>query len=410
MNTNKLWSRDFTIITTGSVISMLGNALAGFAVSLFVLDFTKSTSLYAVYIFLYNLPQIAAPIIAGPLMDRFSRRRTIYLLDFLSALLYLLMGISIYYQFFNFGILAVMTLIIGTINSSYRVAFESFYPMLIQEGFYSKAYSVSSTLDTLSTVMIPVATFLYKTIGITPLLFANAASFFLAALFEVQISDVESLKELSGEERYSIKTYLTDSKEGFRYLLSEKGLLRIAIFFTFLACSGNAASVITLPWFRETYHNGEYIYMSVWGFMVVGRVVGGFIHYNMKLPASKKYAIALCVYIISNILEGCYLFTPLAVMRICCFSIGILNTTSYTIRISSTQSYVPDNIKGRFNGAFFTMTTIGSLVGSLSSGVAVNFLSMRNTIGLFMLVTVTAAFIIIGGGKKDIVPIYNRNT
>ena len=33
-----LWTRDFTIITLGSVVSMLGSVLAGFAMSLLVLD------------------------------------------------------------------------------------------------------------------------------------------------------------------------------------------------------------------------------------------------------------------------------------------------------------------------------------------------------------------------------------
>lgn len=410
MNTNKLWTKDFTIITLGSVISMLGNSLAGFAVSLFVLDYTNKPALYAVYMFLYTLPQIAAPLIAGPLMDHFSRRRTIYLLDFLSSLLYLLMGCAIYINFFNFGLLAIMTLIIGTINSAYQVAFESFYPMLISEGYYSKAYSVSSTLDTLSTVMIPVSTFLYKSFGIFPLLLANAASFLVAALFEVQISDVEAKKGNLSKESYNIRAYLTDSKEGFQYLLSERGLLRIAIFFTFLAFSGCASSVITLPWFRETYHDGEYIYMSVWVFMVIGRVLGGVIHYNKKMPASKKYIIAFVVYIISNTLEGCYLYTPLSVMRVCCFFIGILGTTSYNIRISATQTYIPDEMKGRYNGAFFTMNTGGALIGELLAGLAITYIPMRTSISLFMGVTVIAAFVIIGGGKQQIEPIYNRNT
>ena len=39
---NRLWTRDFTIITLGSVISMLGNDAAGFAMSLLVLDYTGS--------------------------------------------------------------------------------------------------------------------------------------------------------------------------------------------------------------------------------------------------------------------------------------------------------------------------------------------------------------------------------
>ena len=37
---NKLWTRDFSIITIGSIISMLGNAVSGFAIGLVVLDYT----------------------------------------------------------------------------------------------------------------------------------------------------------------------------------------------------------------------------------------------------------------------------------------------------------------------------------------------------------------------------------
>ena len=50
---NRLWTRDFTIITLGSVISMLGNDAAGFAMSLLVLDYTGSSFYYAVYLAVY---------------------------------------------------------------------------------------------------------------------------------------------------------------------------------------------------------------------------------------------------------------------------------------------------------------------------------------------------------------------
>ena len=41
MDKNTLWTRDFTIITLGSVVSMIGNSLSGFAMSLMVLDYTS---------------------------------------------------------------------------------------------------------------------------------------------------------------------------------------------------------------------------------------------------------------------------------------------------------------------------------------------------------------------------------
>ena len=162
---NRLWTKNYTIITIGSVVSMLGNSMAGFAMSLFVLDYTQSPLYYAIYMFLYTLPQIAAPVLAGPLMDRFSRRRTIYMLDFASTAIYALLAGLMHLGLFSFWAFASITFIIGTIHSAYTVAFESFYPMLVSEGNYIKAYSVLSTLETLVLVMIPVSTFLYKTVG-----------------------------------------------------------------------------------------------------------------------------------------------------------------------------------------------------------------------------------------------------
>ena len=49
---NRLWTKNYTIITIGSVVSMLGNSMAGFAMSLFVLDYTQSPLYYAIYMVL----------------------------------------------------------------------------------------------------------------------------------------------------------------------------------------------------------------------------------------------------------------------------------------------------------------------------------------------------------------------
>lgn len=401
-----LWTGDFTTLILGSVVSMLGNSMTGFAISLFILDYTGLPFYYALYVFLYTLPQITAPLLAGPLMDRFSRRRTIYLLDFTSSAIYLIAAVLVGTGRFNFAALAALTFVSGTINSTYLVAFDSFFPMLVTRGNYSKAYSVSSTLYELALVMIPVAAFLYNTFGITPILLANAVCFLAAALFEVRISDVERL-DGNGREGYSARRYLADSQDGFRYLTSEKGLLLIAAYFAFSFLGSGASLVIVLPWFRSTFENGEYIYMSVVGFSVLGRAIGGLLHYKWKLPARRKFAIALGGYITISAIEGAYLYTPLWVMRLLCFLAGIGGVTSYTIRVSSTQAYVPNELRGRFNGAFLMVTTAGSLLGELLGGAAVTVMPMRAALSLFMSLVVLAALVFICGGRKYIQPIYN---
>ncbi|MEG1809855.1 MAG: MFS transporter, partial [Oscillospiraceae bacterium] len=59
----KLWTKDFTIITLGTVVSMLGNAISGFAIGLLVLDYSGSVFLYTLFLVAYNLPKIVMPII-----------------------------------------------------------------------------------------------------------------------------------------------------------------------------------------------------------------------------------------------------------------------------------------------------------------------------------------------------------
>lgn len=387
---------------------MIGNALASFAMSLFVLDYTGSTLYYAVYLFLYTLPQIMAPAIAGPIMDRFSRRRTIYFLDFATAALYLFLAAAVKFEFMSFGVFAVAVFLSGTIYSSYLVAYESFFPMLISEGNFSAGYSIASVLETASTVMVVVSTYIYNAVGLFPIMVINASCFLVAALFEMNISDVEKAMGFRSESRYSVRKFVDDTKEGVRYLVSEKGLFYITVYFICCYFVGGVTQVITLPWFRGSYENGEYVYMSVWGFMVVGRVIGGLLHYKFNLPDRYKFLIALFVYVSIDAIEGVYLFLPLEIMRILCFLDGILGVTSYNIRISATQSYVPNERKGRFNGAFIMLTTIGTLLGQLAAGIMSEVMLPRAVIVITMAAGIIAALTIIGGHRKDVEIIYNR--
>lgn len=404
---NPLWTKNFTIITVGTVVSMLGNAIAGFALGLLVLDYTGSTFLYALYMVMYNLPKVIAPTLAGPFVDKFSRRKTIYMLDFTSAVLYGGFAWLIITGHFNYGFLIGGCLILGTIDSIYQVAYDSFYPMLISEGNYTKAYSIQSTLESLAMFMVPVSAFLYNAIGIAPLFLINMASFFLAAVMETQIHKEETYIKKE-EEEFGLAQYKKTFVEGVAYLKKERGLLAVTLYFMVSFFSSGAFSTIVLPYFKLNFENGEYVYMFTMGWLMVGRLLGGALHYRLKYPVDKKYVIALVVYIATAVIDGVVLYLPIKLMMAFCFIEGILGVTSYNIRISATQSYVPDERKGRFNGIFQMATTVGLLLGQFFSGVFTLFLPERSVFSGFMLLSLLAAVVIIGGNKKYVENIYNR--
>lgn len=407
-----LWTRDFTIITVGTVISMLGNAIGGFAMSLMVLDISKSTLLYAVYLAMFTIPQLIMPLFSGAILDRYSRKRTIYTLDFISAGMHIAMAAILATGWFSFPVFALFCFAIGSIESIYMVAYDSFYPLLVTEGNYQKAYSIQSILDTVSMVMVPVSAFLYKGIGIAPLLAANGVCFFAAAVMETRIRTderyIEAQKATAIEGAGKARQMLADMKEGFRYLAGERGLLAVTLYFAVIFTTGGIENVITLPYFKNTFTNGEYIYMMVWGCAVVGRTIGGGIHYKTAIPSEKRYTLALALYIFNSLAEGFYLFFRIPVMMVMCFMVGIGGVTTYTIRISATQSYVPDEKKGRFNGAFNMMSMLGALLGEAIGGLASEVVGERTIIMVAMLIQAVLAVIIIGGNKEAVSNIYNR--
>ena len=409
-NTNPLWTRDFTIITLGSVVSMVGNSLSGFAMSLMVLDYTSSSLFYAIYIMVFTLPQLIVPVFSGAILDRFSRKKTIYTLDYISSLLYLAVGLLLFNGWFNYPLFALFVFILGSIQSIYQVAYQSFYPMLISEGNFSKAYSVASMLESVTVFIVPVSTLVYNVFGIGPLMLANALCFFIAATVETRIKTEEKYvaDQKATEEKNKIHQMLSDTKKGFEYLWQEKGLFFIALYFLFSSISGGASNVIYLPYMKANFAHGEYYYLLFGGFMMLGRVITSSWHYRNKLPVNKKFLITFIVYTTLSLINGALLYLPLTIMFILGFIQGCMGVTSYTIRISATQSYVPDEKKGRFNGAFNMLSVLGCLIGEGIAGVLSELMDMRLVVVLVEVVVFASAVLIMGGGRKSVAPIYNR--
>lgn len=400
-----LWTKNFTILSLGTVVSTLGNAVSGFAISLLVLDYTGSTLLYAIFSVMYNLPKVIMPFLAGPYLDRFSRAKTIYTLDFISAALYLIIFAILKLNLFNYVTLLILCLIIGSVDSIYQVAYDSLYPMLITPGFATKAYSVSSMIYPLASVMVLAAAWCYEHTGLEILFLFNSVTFLIAAAFETRIRVDESQMQNVGEQ-YNLKKYMSDFKEGIRYMRGEAGLMAIAAYFTVMAFADNASGTLLLPFFKDTEGLGVERFTFVMAFAVIGRIIGGLRLYKCKFEPSKKFRVALIVYIMLNVIAGSLLYAPMYVMCAMMLVSGLLGVTSYNIRISSTQSYVPNEMRGRFTGAFQMLTTMGGMAGALIAGALAEFLPIRELNAAFYAVTLIAVFFTVYRRRSDVKKIY----
>ena len=365
----------------------------------------------------YQLPLLFMPLIAGPYLDRMSRKKVIYWLDFLSAGLFFLMFLVLRAGWFSYLFLLASNTFYGAINSVYAVAYDSFYPNLITEGNSQRAYAVSSMLWPLASIMMPVAAAVYEALGsAVPIFAANAACFFLAACFErtIRCRETHMASAPPPDSVGKLRQYARDFREGLAYIRGEKGLLCIALYFTALnLCSG--ADNLILPFFRS--HPQRFaawpvaavtLYAIVSNFEVAGRLVGGMVQYKVRIPPERKFLAALAAYAAIDAIGSLRLFLPIPLMAAAFFVQGMLGVTSYTIRTTATQAYVPDTMRARFNGAFQMMTSLGTVAGSLLVGALAEVFPERAVIVGIYAVVLLSVYLFIYRGRAHVADVYNR--
>lgn len=423
----KLWTKDFSIITIGSFISMLGACVVSYAFNFLVYDKTSSSFLYALTMVAFMLPQLVAPIFAGAFFDRHSRRKAIYTLDFISSSLFVIVTIICHFNVLNYFLSLFIVLIFGTINAVYMVAYDSFYPNLIAKGNYSKAYAISSLLYPIaSTIVVPIAGWAYDTVGVVPLFAFSAVMFFITATFETFVKTKEphlDMLEKIENKPNPFRQFKTDLKFGLNYLKQEKGLLIITVYFFFTTAAGAALSTLFLPFLRQNFPSTDItlgtttiilsssiIYSLIMASSTVGRLLGGLIHYLKRLNPRHKFLIAMTVYVIIGILDAVVLFMPdWRLMVVLQFISGVFAVTSFNIRISGTQNHVPDNIRARFNATFYLITTCGQMLGQIIAGALGETLDARYIVLSAMAVNMLAIWTIMFAGRKHVKAIYNND-
>ena len=438
----KLWGKNFTILTLGSFVSMLGNSVSGYIISLMTFDMTGSVFLFSVFTVSFYLPKMLFSMFAGAYMDHFSRKRVIYTLDFTSAFLY---GIIFFILFFGFNfywLFLILVLIVGSINGIYEVAFNSLFPNTISKDVYSKAYAVSSMIQPLALCMIPVASLIYYNVGsAAPLFIFNVIAFLTAAIFETRMDCPEGHID-TDEKKLTFASYKEDIKEGFRYTASDKGLFAITLYFCVMNFASGAYGTLALPFFKSSPEHFagasnqfpllfsltdkmgsvgdslqgvlEYLcadtatlYTFVMAFGVAGRLLGGVFQYRLKYSRKMRFTLSVICCVLIGILDMIMLYLPARFIMLCCLLTGMLSIAVYNIRLSTTQAYVPDIKRARFVSFVEMMFAGGNILGQIFSGILGEFIHGRFIISAFNNINIIMLFAVIVGNAKSVKNIYN---
>lgn len=440
----KLWNKNFIILVLGSFVSIIGYSCATFTLGKFMLDTNNNDILlFAFSLAISMLPRLISPAIAGTYFDRHSRRKAIYTIDFMSAILFTLCAILFRFDALHIVVVYAVQFILGAQDGVYMVAFDSLFPLLVTTNTTRQAYSINSMLWPIGTVIsMPLTLLGYEKIGPLTMFIVASCLLFVTACIEIfirvrephlmpyepekQLKLPKSPKQIEHEnnggtmeeliERKERNSFFTDFREGARYIKQEKGLLAITIYFFVVSLCGGAMNTLTFPYFNGMENvpllggtvSGLWVYLVVFGTSTIGRFIGANVQYHVKFKASIRYTVAVVVYITTNIITIALLHLPIWLMCTTMFIEGMLSVTSYNLRISSTQLYVPEEKRGRFNGAFMFFNMLGSLFGQIVAGLlGSTTLTVPIIISCVFAFNLIAVFIIVIPAQKYIKPIYN---
>lgn len=221
MNIQNLMNRNFTLMIVGQIISLFGNAILRFSLSLYVLDTTGSASAFGTILAVSLLPTILISPLGGMIADRFSRRHIMLLLDFLTSIL--IIGYSFFVQDTGIVIIGIVMVLLSLIQSFYQPAVQSSIPLLTCEENLMKANGIVVQVNALANLLGPIlGSLLYTILPFHWLLWISGSAFFISAILEciMQIPFVKSSSAMG-----LLKTARHDLTEGMHFILHDNPVL-----------------------------------------------------------------------------------------------------------------------------------------------------------------------------------------
>ncbi|PFR37131.1 MFS transporter [Bacillus thuringiensis] len=215
--------KDFHLMVSGQIITILGSTLLRFALSLYVLDITGRADIFAGLYAVTSIPFLLAPL-GGAIADRFNRRNVMVIFDFINAAIVLSFIVLLLTESVSILMIGTMMFLLAVVSAMYAPVVMASIPQLVPEKKLEQANGIVNGVQALSNIVAPVlGGILYGIIGLKMLVIISCLAFFLSAILEMFIT-IPFIKRI--QEGHIVPIIVKDMKEGFLYVLKQPFILK----------------------------------------------------------------------------------------------------------------------------------------------------------------------------------------
>ena len=264
----------FTIVWLGQVVSLLGTAMTGFALTIWAWQVTEQATALALVGFFTFGPTVLLSPVAGALVDRWNRKLVMMLSDLgagaatgVTLALYLSGGLEVWHLY----VLGAWT---GAFGAFQFPAYSAAVSTMLPKTQYARASGMLSLAESASAIAAPVlAGVLLAVIGIGGIMVIDIVTFTVALLALLWVAIPQP--DASDEGRGSRGSLFKESLYGFRYIVKRPSLLGLQLVFTAINLIATFGFIVLAPMILARTGNDELMLGSVQSALGVGGVAGG---------------------------------------------------------------------------------------------------------------------------------------
>ncbi|PIQ89042.1 MAG: hypothetical protein COV72_05210 [Candidatus Omnitrophica bacterium CG11_big_fil_rev_8_21_14_0_20_42_13] len=260
-----LKNRNFFLLWLGQIISQFGDRLNQMALIALVYQRAPGSALQLAKIISFTIiPVFIIGPVAGVYVDRWDRRKTMYICDLLRCVLVLLIPLAFFYKRSFFPIYLIV-FIIFCISRFFVPAKMAIVPDLVDKGSLLLANSLVATTGMiaaafglgLSGILVSPAW-----IGVEGGFYLDSLTFFISAFLifliskRIATSQKESLINVSrGVLEVIRKSVFSEMKEGFFYLIKHKELRYIIGVLFLLGAALGSVNTVIIVFVQQALHS-----------------------------------------------------------------------------------------------------------------------------------------------------------
>ena len=384
-------NRHFMALWVGQTISFIGDYFNWLAIPIMVERLTGSTLMVGLSVIASALPALLFGPVAGVLVDRWDRKRTMIAADLIRALLVLICltvrtadQVWVYY---------VVGFLMACVSQLFFPAQNAVLPLIVRDkDDLLSANGLMQIVQTAGLLVGPaMAGYVIGLWGEQMAFWVDSATFVLSALAVMTMTVPHAAREEETARQSRVADILAEFWEGVTYLFESRTMVGVLLCRSVVMLGLGAINVLWVPYLQRVFGVGAEGIGLVDSAQGAGMALSGLLLGFLTARFSVRYLISYGLLLIGLLLTGMGLASSFTQIMFLSVGIGLALVPPQSGLVTIMQLAVPDAKRGRVSGAFNAVSTAAGL---LSMAAAAGFSEL---VGLRAVYVIAGALVAVSG-------------